>query len=80
MLGPDGKRLAKRHEDIAVSVLRETGARPEAVVGLLAWLYGLLERAEPLKVRDLIAHFDPERIPKESVTLPEDWQRIAGVV
>ncbi|WP_123040583.1 tRNA glutamyl-Q(34) synthetase GluQRS [Cohnella candidum] len=73
MRGPDGNRLAKRHGDIAVSSLRESGLKPEAVVGLLGWLYGLLDRPEAVSAKELLPLFDLGRIPQESVTLPEDW-------
>lgn len=76
LLGPDGKRLAKRHGDIAVSALREEGVRAENVVGLLGWLYGLLDRPEPACAGELIGCFEPGRIPRESVSLPAEWRRI----
>ena len=36
VVGPDGERLAKRHGALSVGELREQGADPAAVVGLLA--------------------------------------------
>src|SRR5205823_5686103 len=36
VVGPDGRRLAKRHGDTRLSALRAAGVRPEALVGLLA--------------------------------------------
>lgn len=78
MLGPDGKRLAKRHGDIALSVLRASGVRPESLLGLLAWLYRLIDRPEPVKAAELIPLFREERIPHGSVTLPDDWLALAG--
>lgn len=78
VLGPDGNRLAKRHGDIAVSALRESGTPPEGVVGLLAWLYGQIERPEPISPRELVPSFDIGRIPREAVKLPDDWRRIAS--
>ncbi|MBW5448079.1 tRNA glutamyl-Q(34) synthetase GluQRS [Cohnella sp. CFH 77786] len=73
VLGPDGKRLAKRHGDIAVSALRESGVKPEAIVGLLGWLYGLLGKSEPVPASALISSFHTARIPRGSVQLPGDW-------
>lgn len=78
LLGPDGKRLAKRHGDIAIAVLRESGYRPEGIVGLLGWLYGMIDRPEPVQARELVPHFKLERIPHGSVTLPDDWRQLAG--
>ncbi|WP_276357990.1 tRNA glutamyl-Q(34) synthetase GluQRS [Cohnella caldifontis] len=76
MLGPDGNRLAKRHGDIAVSALRESGIRPEGLIGLLAWLYGLSDRPEPASASELIPLFREELIPHGSVRLPDDWRAI----
>lgn len=78
LLGPDGNRLAKRHGDIAIEVLRESGYRPEGIVGLLGWLYGLIDRPEPVCARELIPYFKLELIPHGSVTLPDDWRHLAG--
>src|SRR5205085_4244253 len=37
VVGPDGRRLAKRHGDTRLSALRAAGVRPQALLGLLAW-------------------------------------------
>ena len=78
VLGPDGKRLAKRHGDIAIAVLRQLGFRPQNIIGLLAWLYKLIDRPEPVKPGELIPLYREDRLPRHAVTLPEDWQKIAG--
>jgi glutamyl-tRNA synthetase len=78
LLGPDGRRLAKRHGDISISALRESGVRPERLVGLLAWLYGFMDRPEPVKASELIPLFRESLIPHGSVQLPEDWRSICG--
>jgi len=78
LLGPDGNRLAKRHGDIAVAALRASGIWPEGIIGLLGWLYGLLEKPQPASAQELIPLFDLSRIPKGSVALPGDWLSLAG--
>jgi glutamyl-tRNA synthetase len=78
ILGPDGKRLAKRHGDIAVAVLRNSGFRPEHIIGLLAWLYRLIDRPEPVRPQDLIPLFQLDRLPRHAARLPDNWQKIAG--
>src|SRR5947209_9121437 len=40
VVGPDGRRLAKRHGDTRLSALRQGGIRAEALLGLLAWSCG----------------------------------------
>jgi glutamyl-tRNA synthetase len=65
VVGPDGERLAKRHGALSVGELRERGADPAAVVGLLAAASGLLPpggRATPV---ELVAGFRLEAVPRE---------------
>src|SRR5262249_57690456 len=40
VVGPDGRRLAKRHGDTRLPTLRAPGVAPEALVGLLPWSGG----------------------------------------
>lgn len=79
VLGDDGARLAKRHGALAVGELRERGADPRAVVGLLADLSGLAagERVSP---RELVAGFDLARVPREPAVLSAGRvERLAAV-
>src|SRR6185369_2602524 len=54
VVGPDGRRLAKRHGDTRLSSLRAAGVRPEQVVGLLAWSSGWQAAPTPVTADDLI--------------------------
>jgi glutamyl-tRNA synthetase len=77
VVGPDGRRLAKRHGDTRISVLREHGIPAEKLIGKLAHSAGLIEKAEPITARDLIPHFHWGRIPREPVTWThDDWQQL----
>jgi glutamyl-tRNA synthetase len=69
VVGPDGRRLAKRHGDTRLAALRAAGVRPEALLGLLAWSCGWMERIEPISARDLPPHFRLSTIPKEPLVL-----------
>ncbi len=69
VVGPDGRRLAKRHGDTRISSLRAAGVRPEAILGLLAWSCGWSERSEPISLRDLLARFWLDAIPRRSFVL-----------
>jgi glutamyl-tRNA synthetase len=62
VVGPDGRRLAKRHGDTRLATLRAAGVRPERLVGLLAWSGGLIDRPEPVAARELIGAFAFGRI------------------
>ena len=63
VLGPDGQRLAKRHGAVALSDRQEG---PEEVRAWMARTLGLAETGETPSMEDLIARFEPERLPRES--------------
>jgi glutamyl-tRNA synthetase len=63
VVGPDGKRLAKRHGDTRLSTLRDAGIQSELLVGLLAWSCGWLDRVEPIGAMDLLERFRLDAIP-----------------
>jgi glutamyl-tRNA synthetase len=69
MVGPDGRRLAKRHGDTRLSHFRQLGMSAEQVVGYLAWTLGL--QPEPLAVpaRELIGKLDWQLLPKHPTTV-----------
>jgi glutamyl-tRNA synthetase len=69
VVGPDGRRLAKRHGDTRLSALRDAGVKPEALVALLAWSCGWLDRVEPISAADLLPRFRLEAIPRDPFTL-----------
>lgn len=73
LCGPDGKRLAKRHGALSIRALRERGVRPETIVGAIASVSGLHDRAEPIAARELIGRFRMEFVPKEPVIVDERW-------
>ncbi len=65
VVGPDGRRLAKRHGDTRLATFRATGGGPQALVGLLAWSCGWLPKAKPVTARELLPLFRLDRIPRE---------------
>src|SRR5581483_10695506 len=54
VIGPDGRRLAKRHGDTRLSILRKAGVKPESLLGLLAYSCGWWDRIEPITARELL--------------------------
>lgn len=62
-----GVRLSKRHGSLELARLREAGTRPEAVLGYLAWKAGLLPAPGRASAGDLLAGFDPARLPRSPV-------------
>jgi glutamyl-tRNA synthetase len=78
VVGPDGRRLAKRHGDTRLSALREAGVRPEALVGLLAWSCGWLTHPRPVSTRELLPLFHLEPIPRDPFELTVGLLREIG--
>jgi glutamyl-tRNA synthetase len=69
VLGPDGRRLAKRHGAVTLS---ESGEGPDEVRAWMARTIGLASDGETPSPNDLIARFDPDRLPYEpTVWSPE---------
>jgi glutamyl-tRNA synthetase len=67
VLGPDGRRLAKRHGAVALSD-RDEG--PDEVRAWMARTLGLAEVGETPTPVDLVIRFEPERLPREPTVWP----------
>jgi glutamyl-tRNA synthetase len=65
VLGPDGRRLAKRHGAVTLADRRAAGEMPEGVLAWMATSLGLAEPGEKPKLPDLLTRFDPARLPRE---------------
>jgi glutamyl-tRNA synthetase len=65
VLGPDGQRLAKRHGAVTLSDRAVLGEGPEQARAWMAHSLGLVRVGETPSPDDLIAHFDPQRLPRE---------------
>jgi glutamyl-tRNA synthetase len=72
VVGPDGRRLAKRHGDTRLSSLRHAGVNAESLLGLLAWTCGWLEEIAPVKLADLLPRFRFDTIPPGPFVLTSD--------
>jgi glutamyl-tRNA synthetase len=75
VVGPDGRRLAKRHGDTRLAALRETGVSAEALVGLLAWSCGWIDRPRPITARELLPLYRLEAVPPAPFVLTGDLLR-----
>jgi glutamyl-tRNA synthetase len=78
VVGPDGRRLAKRHGDTRLSALRAAGVRAEALLGLLAWSCGWLEGPKTVTARDLLTVFRLDQIPREPFVLTAEHLQSLG--
>jgi len=74
VVGPDGRRLAKRDGSIKLATLRERGLDPRRLVGVLARSCGLSDEAAPSAPGDWVDAFDLARLPREPWTASaDDW-------
>ena len=78
VVGPDGRRLAKRHGDTRLSTLREAGVTAEALVGLLAWSCGWVEKGRAIRPRELLPLFRLDSIPPQPFVLTPALLREIG--
>lgn len=76
VVGPDGRRLAKRHGDSRLSSPRQAGKSPNRLLGWLAWSCGWAERNEELSPEEVTKRADFSAIPEEPAILTRealDW-------
>ena len=68
LLSPDGRRLSKRDKDMDLGYL-QAHARPEALLGLLAYASGLMDRQEAISARELAGEFTWKKLRKADIYL-----------
>lgn len=68
VLGPDGRRLAKRHGDTRVSFYRELGTPAEKIIGLIAKWSGIQTMPDPMSAMEFKDRFDLAKLSHEPVT------------
>ena len=73
VVGPDGRRLAKRHGDTRLAWFREQGVPSRRIVGLLARWCGLIDERAPMDASEFRQRFSLGDLPAATVTFtPED--------
>ena len=79
VVGPDGKRLAKRHGDARIASLREQGVRPERIVGTLARWSGLIDVNDAM-LSELVPLWSWKKLKRDRVVLtPEKLKQIENL-
>lgn len=68
VLGPDGRRLAKRHGDTRVSWYREQAVSAERIIGLMGHWCGLIDEPRPMGGAEFVDRFDLAALPKTDIT------------
>ena len=72
VVGPDGRRLAKRHGDTRIAHYRQRGASRERILGLLAYWSGLIELRREIGMGELLERFDLAKTPKTQVVFQKE--------
>ncbi len=74
VVGPDGRRLAKRHGDTRLATFRDAGCEAEQIVGFLAWSCRLRPTNGPIAAKELIHNFDISVVPREPFVVTDDMR------
>lgn len=78
VVGQDQRRLAKRHGDTRLSLLRQAGRGPERVLGWLAYSCGWRESSTETTLDEIAAVCDFSRLPKTRVMPGREEIRCMG--
>ena len=65
VVGPDGRRLAKRHGDTRIGSYRASGVKPEEIIGFLAASCGWCPCGCQASIKDLLGSFRLDCLPRE---------------
>lgn len=71
VVGPDGRRLAKRHGDTRLSQYRDAGIKPEKIIGWAAHSVGLCKTSLPIQAADLVEAFSWLNVYKANAIVDE---------
>lgn len=74
VLGPDGRRLAKRHGDTRLDAYRAAGVPAERILGLLGCWCGVLDRPAPLSIDAWVDRFDLRQMDPGAVTFSQEQE------
>ncbi len=74
ILGPDGRRLAKRDQDTHIGAYSALGG-PERVIGLIAHWVGICPEPEPMSISGFLDAFDPHTLPVDDIVFREEDAR-----
>jgi glutamyl-tRNA synthetase len=72
VLGPDGRRLAKRHGDTRVAACRAAGVNARRVIGLIAHWSGATDTRCEMTIDELVDVFSLDALPRGEVTFTAD--------
>ena len=71
IVGPDGRRLAKRHGDTRVAMYRAMGVTPARLLALLARWCGIPDAGDGILLDELLKRFRLEDMPRKPIVFTE---------
>jgi glutamyl-tRNA synthetase len=72
VLGPDGRRLAKRHGDTHLETYRAADVKPERIIGLLAFWCNAIDKRTEISIADFLQAFRIDTLSHRPVTFSQD--------
>jgi glutamyl-tRNA synthetase len=75
VVGPDGRRLAKRHGDTRLASYRQQGVPAGRVLSLLARWCGISLAHEPKAASDLVGRFDLSAMSRQAIVFRDEDDR-----
>jgi glutamyl-tRNA synthetase len=72
VVGPDGRRLAKRHGDTRVDYYRPRGCTKERMLGLLAHWCGIFSKRQEADMTGVVERFSLARLPRHPIVFCKD--------
>ncbi|QRF22786.1 tRNA glutamyl-Q(34) synthetase GluQRS [Alicyclobacillus sp. TC] len=75
LLDEYGRRIAKRNSTATLLGMRQAGVHPEEIIGVIGWLLGLTDTADPLSLTELLSCFSISRIPQSPLRLSVECQK-----
>ena len=77
LVASDGRRLAKRDQDLDLELIRKDYGSSEPLIGYLAYLAGQLERPEPITAQELLKLYNPAKIPRHNIVVPKQLPKLS---
>lgn len=75
VIGPDGRRLAKRHGDSRIDTYRAAGVSPKRIIALLARLCGIAFDGPEMSAEDFRERFDLNTLDRNPVVFTQEHHR-----
>lgn len=72
VVGPDGRRLAKRHGDSRLTRYKALGVPVERVIGWIASVSGVTTRPQPMSATEFAQRFDLSLLPMAPVVMTQE--------